>query len=158
VKKLKLYLETTVFNRYFEPDSDNYADTQQLFAEIAAKKFDACTSQYVVDELMDACDPKRTSMINLITQHRIRILQKSGEIEALADEYARQGMITERHLLDRQHIACASVHGMDAIISLNFNHINRMKTKRMLPHINQLNGYANIIISVPMEVTNYEDE
>jgi len=27
MKKLKIYLETTVFNRYFEPERDSYSET-----------------------------------------------------------------------------------------------------------------------------------
>ena len=47
----KIYLETTLFNFYFDTDRDAHAATVKLFEEIAAGKYEPFTSRYVVDEL-----------------------------------------------------------------------------------------------------------
>ena len=57
VKKLRIYLETTIFNRYVEPERDNHRETKVLFDEIAEGKFDAFTSGYVLRELKQAPAP-----------------------------------------------------------------------------------------------------
>ena len=49
----KIYLETTMFNYYFDTERDAHADTVKLFNEIQAGKYDAYTSVYVIDELED---------------------------------------------------------------------------------------------------------
>ena len=54
------------------------------------------------------------------------------------------------------HIACATVNGLDMIISLNYNHINRVKTKKMTRLVNELKGYREITICSPMEVIENE--
>lgn len=53
---------------------------------------------------------------------------------------------------DALHIACASVNDLDAIISWNFEHIVKLKTKREVVGINVLLGYKEIGIYSPWEV------
>jgi len=48
--KPKIYLETTLFNYYFEKDRDFQAYVKALFAEIAEGKHEAFTSDAVVDK------------------------------------------------------------------------------------------------------------
>jgi predicted nucleic acid-binding protein len=43
----RIYLETTVFNYYFEKERDAHADTVMLFEEIKAGKYRAFTSEPV---------------------------------------------------------------------------------------------------------------
>ena len=67
MKKLKLYLETTVFNFVFADDApDKRLDTIKLFKEIDQGKYIPYTSEYVLQELEKADEPKRKQMINLI--------------------------------------------------------------------------------------------
>jgi len=153
MKKMNIYLETTVFNRYFEPERDSYSETRLLFEEIAAGKYEAYTSVYVIEELSNTADAlKRNDMLELISRYNIGILDKSAQAMALADQYARLGIISEAHTLDRLHVACASANGLDAIISFNFSHINRLKTKIMIPYANKIYGYEPVSICVPLEV------
>ena len=100
---------------------------------------------------------RRDSLLGLAPRYSITILEKSNEIELLAENYSKLGVISKKHTLDRLHVACASVNAMDAIISFNFNHINRMRTKNLLPHVNQLCGYGNVTICLPMEVIRNEE-
>ena len=44
MRKQKIYLETTLFNFYFDTDREAHADTVKLFKEIAAGKYEAFTS------------------------------------------------------------------------------------------------------------------
>ena len=54
-----VYLETTMFNYYFDAERNAHADTVKLFEEIKAGKYKAYTSAYAIDELMDAPEEKR---------------------------------------------------------------------------------------------------
>ncbi len=119
----KIYLETTLFNYYFDEDRDAHADTVQLFEDIAAGRYNAYTSVYVIDELVDAPDKKREKMIALIEKYNISVLALNDEAEQLADAYVDQGIIPTKYRADGIHIAVAAVHGLDIIISMNFQHI-----------------------------------
>jgi len=48
MRKQKVYLETTLFNYYFDEDRDAHADTVRLFEDIAAEKYEAYTSAYIL--------------------------------------------------------------------------------------------------------------
>ena len=65
MKKLKIYLETTVFNYLFDTERDAHADTVKLFKEIRDGNFQAFTSIYVLRELGNA--PDETSLKPLST-------------------------------------------------------------------------------------------
>ncbi|MEW5759123.1 MAG: hypothetical protein AB1755_06660 [Candidatus Omnitrophota bacterium] len=52
------------------------------------------------------------------------------------------------------HIAVASVNNIDAIVSWNFKHIVKLKTKKEVTGINLLLGYKEIDIYSPWEVVN----
>ena len=66
MRKAKIYLETTVFNYYFDTERDGHNDTVKLFDEIKANKYEAYTSIYVTDELIKAEESKRSKMIKVI--------------------------------------------------------------------------------------------
>jgi len=157
MRKLKLYLETTVFNYYFDTEREFHADTRRLFEAIAAGEFEAYTSEYVAYELRRAPEPKRSDMLNLIAQYGIKVLDFEDEASRLATLYASNGIIPEKYLMDGIHIASASINGLDCILSFNFQHINKLKTKRMTENINLMEGYKGITICMPMEVIDYEE-
>ena len=158
MKKLRIYLETTVFNWYFESERGFTKDIQMLFEEIAAGKFEAYASDYVIEELLKTKDPARQKeLMDLLERSHAAILRKSDEAEALAEQYAVHKVISENHKYDRRHLACATVNGVDAIISFNFTHINRLWTKSRILAVNQLNDYNPITINLLMEVTGNEN-
>jgi hypothetical protein len=65
-------------------------------------------------------------------------------------------VIPPKYLLDGAHIWIASFHNLDCILSFNFRHINKLKTKEMTALVNLRESYKGIIICTPMEVL--EDE
>ena len=157
MKKLKIYLETTVFNWYFEPERGFNQEIRQLFDEIAAGRLEAYASQYVVQELALAKEPRLSEAMSLLQRYPITLLERSQETAEMARLYADYGVISEKHELDRLHLACTTVNGLDAIISFNFTHINRRWTMEKVEAVNKLNGYNNITINLPMEVITYEE-
>ena len=153
----KIYLETTLFNFYFDEDRDAHADTVRLFEDITAGKYIAFTSLYVIDELEGASDEKREKMIALIRRYGITVLSLNKEAEQLADAYVAQGIIPMKYRTDGIHIAVAAVNDLDMIVSMNFQHIVKRKTKFGKGNINVLNNYRAIEICTPMEVNDNEN-
>ena len=155
MRKPKIYLETTLFNYYFDTERDGHADTVKLYEEIKDSKYEAYTSAYVTDELINANEPKRSNMLNLIANRNITLLNYSDEAQNLADIYVKEGVIPANKKLDGLHIACATVHDLDYIFSFNFQHINRDKTKKMTSVINFREGYKPITIASVLEVVEH---
>ncbi|GHT62467.1 hypothetical protein FACS1894109_21310 [Spirochaetia bacterium] len=153
---LKIYLETTVFNRYYDENREYIDETKEFFENIKNKGLDAYTSTYVIEELNKASEPKRGMMLNLISEYGISVLEIDQRAIDLADVYIEMGIIPMKFRMDGVHIAMASINEMDCIISLNFHHINKLKTKMTTEIINRMNGYGNAFICTPMEVFDYE--
>jgi hypothetical protein len=151
--KQKVYIETTLFNFYFDTDrGDAHIDTVRLFKEIAAGKYEAYSSDYVVDELKRAPEEKRNEMINLFSEYGIKVLEPAEEASRLADLYVLGGAIPQKYRTDGLHIAIATINGLDMVISMNFQHIVKNKTEKMTGAINVMNGYRAVEIVSPMEV------
>lgn len=151
-EEMRLYLETTIFNYYFDTDRDGHADVVLLFEEIRAGRHEAYTSEYTAAELDDAPEPKRSKMLALIVQYGITVFPITDEIDRLADLYVSQNIIPSRFWDDSAHIAAATVNGLDCIVSYNFQHINRLKTKVRTEDVNHKEGYRAVTICIAKEV------
>jgi len=156
-KLLRIYLETTMFNYYFDEDREAHPDTVRMFEEIAADKYEAYTSEHVVSELKRASnEDKRNKMLDLIMKYGISVLKPNAKASKLADIYIAEGVIPEDHHTDALHIAISSVNGIDVILSLNFKHIVSKRTEEMTGNINMQNGYRRVDIRPPTEVVGNE--
>lgn len=152
----KIYLETTMFNYYFDQEREAHPHTVRLFEEIKEGRYQAYTSQYVTRELRRAPEPKRELMFGLINKYAITTLEASPEAELLAELYVEVEIIPAKFFTDGLHIAIATVNDLDMILSLNFRHIVRKKTMELTEYINYRAGYRKISIYSPMEVADYE--
>ena len=156
MKTQKVYLETTLFNYYFDEDRDAHPDTVTLFEECASGKFEPYTSDYVLKELEDAPAEKREKMLALINKYDITVLEATDDTDSLAERYVTEGALPQGSLTDASHIASATVNGLDMIVSLNFRHIVKERTIQLTGAINTLMGYSEVKIKSPMEVIDSE--
>ncbi|MCL2343117.1 MAG: hypothetical protein FWC62_04345 [Firmicutes bacterium] len=96
-------------------------------------------------------------MLALIDAYSIITLPITDAANQLANLYVSGNIIPVRFRLDGAHIAVASINGLDCVLSYNFKHINRVKTKLLTEHINHEKGYRGIVICTAKEVLE-EDE
>jgi hypothetical protein len=153
---LKIYLETTIFNRFLEDNREYSIETKVLFDKISQREIEAYSSTYVIEELDKASEPKRSIMLNLIPKYKIIILEIDKKAYDLSEIYIEMGIIPQKFRIDGIHIAMAAINDMDCIVSLNFHHINKLKTKMATEIIHRMKGYNNPFICTPMEVIDYE--
>ena len=156
MRKQKVYLETTIFNYYFDKTKSGQPYTIAFFEAIGSSQFEGYTSVYTYNELDKAPEPQRTNMLNLIEKFQITVLDTSDEVIQLAEKYLISNIIPQKKRVDALHIAIASVNEMDIILSYNFRHINKLKTKTLIPATNLVAGYREILIAQPEEVIDYE--
>ena len=159
MRKQKVYIETTLFNYYYDDDRGfAHESTIKLFNDIAAGKYEAFTSTYVTDELENAKEAKRDKMMDLISEYNIAVLAPSDEAVRIADLYITENIIPQKYKTDALHIAIATVNDLDMIISMNFQHIVKRKTKIGTANINALNSYRAVEICPPMEIIENEND
>jgi predicted nucleic acid-binding protein len=151
MKLLKVYFETSVFNFAFADDSPVEKDiTLKLFNKI--KDYEAYISEIVIREISRAPEFKKKQLFNLINKYEFKELEFDRESEELAKWYIKEGVIPEKYEEDAFHIAIASVNNLDVLISWNFSHIVKLKTKMRVVGINRMLGYKEIEIVSPWEV------
>ena len=81
-------------------------------------------------------------MLSLINDYNIPLFEVTSEARALGNLYVDDGIIPSDYRDDAFHIAIASENEIDIIVSMNFKHINKWKTKIMIRHINAKYGYT----------------
>lgn len=84
------------------------------------------------------------------------MLTGDSEIERLADLYLARGVIPVRKREDALHVAYATVHRLDILLSWNFKHLANVRREALIAGINQQEGYVYTLrLLSPLEV---EDE
>ena len=152
----KVYMETTMFNYYFDEErGEAHEYTVRLFEMVKKGFFKAYTSYYVTSELEKAHEEKRIKMLELIDKYNMIVLNENGETNRIGNLYVERKVIPKKYLTDALHIAIATVYKLDIISSMNFEHIVKPKTIRMTGDINIENGYDIIRICSPEEVVRY---
>jgi hypothetical protein len=90
--------------------------------------------------------------MSVIKNAEVKMLETNSEIEDLADKIVEEGIVPAKYDEDAFHIAIAMYYGMDYLASWNFNHIVKVKTKRMVSLMAIREGYRDIEIIAPREV------
>lgn len=153
MKRLKLYFDTSIFNFALSDDVPREKEvTLRLFNEVRKGKYEVYISEVVIREVNRASKEKAENLIGLINEIVIEELPIDEEAHELAKRYIAEGIIPERYEDDALHIAVASINNLDAIISWNFAHIVKLKTKREVVGVNAISGYKEIDIYSPWEV------
>ncbi|MDR1059504.1 MAG: hypothetical protein LBL43_08125 [Treponema sp.] len=76
----KLFIETTVFNFYFEgKQGKKQKDTVKLFKDIAQGRYEAYTSEAVIGELQGASEQKFKKMADLSQMYMKDIVPPTAE-------------------------------------------------------------------------------
>ncbi|MBQ9527059.1 MAG: hypothetical protein IJR68_05555 [Fretibacterium sp.] len=145
-----------MFNYYFDAGREGHNDVVRLFEAIGAGVFEGYASQYVVRELKNAPEPKRSSMLALMEQYGISALDETPDADNLAKIYIEAGIIPKSHPFDSLHIAAATVYRLDCIVSYNFKHINRARTQISVTGVNNNEGYGGLTICTAEEVMDDE--
>ncbi|MBX3044217.1 MAG: PIN domain-containing protein [Candidatus Kapabacteria bacterium] len=155
MKKLRLYLDTSVIGGFF--DEEFYYETQILFESIFSDEFEVIISGITENELLSAPDKVR-ELLNKIPKSSIIKVSLSEECLHLADSYIAEGVVGKTSRNDCLHIALATINNADILVSWNFKHIVNVMRIRGYNAVNLINGYKAIDIRSPKEIIGYEKE
>ncbi len=149
-RKLKIYLDTSVISALFDArNPERKSLTESFFEQI--ESFDPFISEITTAEI------ERTPDLTLRSKMREVALQfqaipLTDDVEWLANEYVRYGAVPESYLEDAYHIAVAVINEMDCILSWNFRHIVRRKTRDIVRMVNSIDTFRQIEIMTPAEL------
>lgn len=156
MRKLRLYLDTSIINFAIAEDIgiEEKQKTRRLCDEINKDKYEGFISEVVLREINSTRDEnKRKKLVDFIQGVKIQeIFKIDDETDKLAQRYIKEKIIPPTYEDDALHIALASVNGIDILMSWNFRHLVKHKTRVEVAGVNTLMGYKNIDICTPLEV------
>lgn len=133
MKKIKYYLDTTIFNFVFtEGDTEKKDITIKLFKDLLLIAEGIYISDEVIREISRASEPRKSQLEGLLRECNSLMLEIDSEVQELAERYIKEGIIPERYRSDALHIAVAVINGIEVIVSWNFEHIVKLKTRVMV--------------------------
>lgn len=151
MQKERVYLDTTVPSAYFDDRAPDRQRRTKEFWSTRLPGFVSSVSEVVVTEIAQTPDERRrTDMLGLVAD--FAVLGVSAEGHALADEYVARGIFPEKYWADALHVAIASAEGIPNLVSWNFEHLVKLRTRREVNLVNALKGYMPIEILAPPEL------
>ena len=158
MRKLKLYLDTSVWSFFFADDAPEKRDTtKSFFCSIGKKIYGTFISEVVLREIDNAPEPKRGALFGLLKKYPPVELEVSEEASELAEEYMKRGIVPAGKKDDAFHVAIATVSEVDAVITWNYQHLANLRRSELFNSVNLEMGYTKRLeIVTPMEVSNYE--
>ena len=149
----RIYLDTSVIGGYYDTEFEE--DTRILFEKIKLEQFHVVLSDITEGELQEAPEMIRNLFIELSAGLATRI-ELTEEAVQLADTYLAEKVVGKTSRVDCFHIALATIHQVDILVSWNFKHIVNVQRIRGYNAVNMKLGYPTIDIRSPKEIIYYE--
>lgn len=151
--KQKVYIETSVVSYLVSrPSKDiviagHQAATRDFWETIG--RHDVFISDIVLQE--SSGGDKKQAKLRTDALAGLPIIDIDDLVRALAKNLVDGRAIPEKFIEDAFHIAVAARHGMDAIVTWNFKHINNPFTRMIVRQIIENNGFICPEICSPDE-------
>ena len=145
----KVYLDTSVISALFDKRTPERMEmTKNAWEQI--KNYEVFISDAVVEELQMADASLIEKFNNVIAN--FNILLATDEAHALAKTYVEQEVFPAKYFDDALHVAICSVNEIGLLLSWNFRHLVKVKTRRMVSAINIMKDYPPVEIIAPPEL------
>lgn len=153
--KQKVYIETSVISYLTaKPSRDLIVAAHQQITnewwEYALPNYDAFISPIVIEEISRG--DVNAVQLRIDKTLTFPILEILPEVKSLAETYFTALTIPEKARADAYHLATASWHGIDFIVSWNCTHIVNGRIKMLIEEINARQGIRTPIICTPEEL------
>ena len=145
VHALSLYLDTSVIGGYY--DAEFMADTRTLWRLREAGHFNFVTSGLVFQEIAGAPERVRELMRGTFTPGDV--LERTAEVEELAQAYLAQKVVPPAFDDDARHVAICTIARLEYLVSWNFKHLANVRRESGFNAVNLLQGYGSLRIVTP---------
>ena len=154
MKKLRIYVDTSVFGGYFDEEFKDF--TKPLFERVNSGEFIILYSTVTQEELENAPDQVK-QLVTGMKSDFTEFIDETDEAVELATAYITEKVVGKTSYADCLHIALATTNRADLLLSWNFKHIVNIERIRGYNSVNIRNGYKQLEIRSPRELLNYED-
>ena len=145
---MRVYVDTSVFGGYYDDEFKEW--TPKFFEEVESGTHQIVVSALVEQELVDA--PQNVKQLFAKHQKNIEKVLIDDKIIELAEGYVTEKALSRKFFSDAVHIATATIHKIDVLVSWNFRHIVNLNRIRLFNAVNLKNGYLPVEIRSPREI------
>ena len=158
MKRLRIYLDTSIINFLFADDAPDFRKVTEDFFAVYAIRYDLFVSDVVMAEILRDPDPvHRAKLTDVLASHDVAMLpaEHLDEVRLLAGRYLEAGIVPENKAEDALHVAYATVFEMDFLLSWNFKHLANVRREARFLAVNEMMGYRYPLrLLSPLEVEN----
>ena len=153
--KESIYLETTIISYYSSrPNRDIViAGHQQItkdFIDKSALQYDIFVSELVIEECKSG--DKEAAILRLELLKTFNLLELNDAALSLAKSLVSSKIVPNQYAEDALHIALATMHGMDYLVTWNCKHIANAHIRNKLEKAIRNHGYVLPVICTPEEL------
>jgi hypothetical protein len=148
--KPRIYIDTSVIGGCFDDEFKEWSN--KLFNDFIIGYRIAVISDITLEELENAPAYVRQNLNNIPNINK-EYIELDDEAKELSFNYLKEGIVTNKSLIDTRHIAIASVHKVDILASWNFKHIVNYNKIMLYNSINLKLGYSYIEIRSPRDLS-----
>ena len=151
----RFYFDTSVFGGVFDEE----------FAEVTATLFEkvklgliVCVYSDLSESELSKAPQKVIAFFNTIPEkYKLRV-EVTPEALSLAKSYMAEKVVGQTSFDDCVHIALATIHKVDILVSWNFKHIVNVYRIRGYNSVNLRMGYTPLEIRSPKDIVSNETE
>ena len=153
--KPRVYIEPTVISHLVARPSDDailasWQRVSRRLWENYTDRFEFVISRVVRAEIRQGdatAAQQRLAVVSALT-----ILESLPEVDMLVQKLLDSGAVPRNSLLDAQHIAIATVHGVEYLVSWNHKHIVNENKREHINRVCQETGFQPITLCTPIEL------
>ena len=153
--KQRFYIDTSVWGGLFDKEFEQ--ETVLLFDMVKTGQVVCLYSDITESELMKAPEKVRLFFESLSDKQKEKVAI-TPDVLNLAKTYVNENVVGKTSFDDCVHIATATVHKADFLVSWNFKHIVNVYRVRGYNAINMKLGYPILNIHSPKEIVGYGNE
>jgi hypothetical protein len=161
MKKLRIYLDTSIVNFLFAEDSPDFQRVTEDFFAKHAQKYELYASEVLLAEVSRDPNPEhRQKLLEVLERYPIALLptNRRADVERLAELYMARSALPASKRDDAFHVGYATVFGMDILLSWNFKHLANVRREKLIAEINQAAGYPELLrLLSPLEAEDEKD-
>lgn len=153
--KPTVYLDSSVPSYLLEPESNDpivlarHLVTGRWWSE-ELPRFDVFVSQIVLEELAGGKPARAAERLALVRD--FALLDVDHDVEETAQFYVRNFAMPSRNIRDALHLAVASVHEMEYLLTWNYAHLANASKRTHLETLNRRLHLTSPIICSPEEL------
>lgn len=137
--KQSIYLETSVVGAYLDNGEPFRRDLTIRWWEREMSEYRTVVSRLVSRELERVPEPHRTAYLKLVAP--LEQVELTEEATILAEGYISRGIFHRKYIGDAMHVAVASFHKIDYLVTWNFGHLANVRRQARIRLFNTAAGF-----------------